>query len=269
MSGAPPSSASWDDLTRELDLWAAAGRPATLWWRDDDVVRPTPVLDRLLAIAAQHEIPVALAVSPALAEPALAARLRTAGGRIGVLQHGFAHATHEGAGEKKAELGGQRAPAVVIAELAAGRRRLVELFGGGTPAPVLVPPWNRIAPPVVSLLSGAGFSGLSTYGPRPARLAAPGLLQVNTHVDIVDWHGSRGFIGEGAALGQLVRHLAARRSGSVDAHEPTGVMTHHLAHDEGCWRFAGELALRLAQHRAAVWLDAASIFNMQATGRLP
>ena len=130
-------------------------------------------------------------------------------------------------------------------------------------------PENRIAPPVVSRLPAAGFIGLSTYGPRPGRLAAPGLPQVNTHVDIVDWRGSRGFVGEGAALGQLVRHLAARRGAAVDGQEPTGLLTHHLAHDEGCWTFLSELARRLAQHRAAVWLDAASIFNMRATGGLP
>ncbi len=269
MSGTPPACASWDDLARELELWAAASRPATLWWRDDDAVAPTPALDRLLDFAAQHDIPVALAVIPAPATQALAERVRVLRDRIGLLQHGFAHATHAAPGEKKAELGAQRPPEIVVAELAAGWRRLEALFGAAAPLPVLVPPWNRIAPPVISLLRAAGFIGLSTYGPRPAPLAAPGLLQVNAHVDIVDWRGSRGFVGEGAALGQLVGHLAARRRGGVDRQEPTGLMTHHLAHDEGCWAFVSELARRLAQHRAAVWLDAATIFNMRATGRLP
>ena len=42
----------WADLDAELDRWKAAGRAATLWWRDDDATRPTPALDRLLALQA-------------------------------------------------------------------------------------------------------------------------------------------------------------------------------------------------------------------------
>ena len=39
---------SWDRLEREIDAWAAAGREATLWWRDDDAVAATAELERLL-----------------------------------------------------------------------------------------------------------------------------------------------------------------------------------------------------------------------------
>src|SRR5216684_8019215 len=67
------AAADWLDLERELDAWRAAGRSATLWWRDDDAVRPTPALDRLLAIAAG--VPLALAVIPGPTGAPLAERL--------------------------------------------------------------------------------------------------------------------------------------------------------------------------------------------------
>ncbi|GIK97936.1 MAG: polysaccharide deacetylase [Alphaproteobacteria bacterium] len=260
----PADAQAWNALDRELDRWAAAGRRATLWWRDDDAVAPTGALDRLLGIAAAQGAALALAVIPAGASPALAARLDAHPAPVAVLQHGFAHVSHAPSGEKKAELGAHRPPRAVLDELAAGNRRLSALFGetGVKALPVLVPPWNRIAETVVAGLPGAGFAGLSTYGPRPRRHAAPGLLQVNTHADIVDWRGSRGFLGEAAAIGLLVGHLRMRRSGAVDAEEPTGLITHHLVHDAACWSFCTRLAARVAAHPAACWLDAASLFNM-------
>ena len=44
--------AGWAALDAELDLWAAAGRVAGGWWRDDDAVAPTPALESLLTIRA-------------------------------------------------------------------------------------------------------------------------------------------------------------------------------------------------------------------------
>ncbi len=262
---------SWAALDRELALWAAAGRTATLWWRDDDAADAGPALDRLLDIAAQHGVPLALAVIPDAATPALAGRLARAGAGVAVLQHGFAHRNHAQAPAKKAELGAGRPAAAALAELHTGRIRLAALCAdiGDRPLPVVVPPWNRIAPEVVAGLAGAGFAGLSSFGARTGARPAPGLLQVNAHVDIVDWHGGRGFVGEAVALGRMVDHLAARRLGRVDETEPTGLMSHHLAHDAACWRFCDRLAARVAGQRAAIWLDAPSIFNMPPDGDLP
>ena len=255
---------AWDELDRELDAWGTAGQVATLWWRDDDATEPTAALDRLLDISGQHGAPVALAVIPAAAHRALAARLAAAPALTSVLQHGYAHRNHAPAGEKKAELSGHRPPAEVLGELEAGRARLAELFGATeVPAlPVMVPPWNRIDRQVIIGLARAGYAGLSTYNTRRARFAGPGLLQVNTHADIVDWHGGRGFLGTAAALGLLTGHLAARRSGRADPEEPTGLITHHLVHDAACWAFCAELAERIAGHPSARWLDAAGIFNL-------
>ena len=91
---------------------------------------------------------------------------------------------------------------------------------------VLVPPWNRVEPALIARLAGFGFCGLSTFGRRPNDAAA-GLPQVNTHLDPVDWRGSRLFIGEAAALERLC--------GALDPEEPIGILSHHLVMDEDGW----------------------------------
>lgn len=239
-------------LTDEFDRWADQGLTATLWWRDDDAIAPTPALDRLLDAAGP--VPLTLAVIPALAEPELAARLA---GRpqVAAVQHGYAHRNHETVG-KKAELGAARPVAEVAADLAVGFARLTTLFGGQF-RPMLVPPWNRIAAAVVPALPRLGLTALSTAKARDARLAAPGLVQVNTHVDPIDWRGTRGFMGEIATVEMFCRHLADRRAGRVDRHEPTGLLTHHLVHDAGLWQFLPRLIEVAAAHRAVRFLGAA------------
>jgi hypothetical protein len=107
-------------------------------------------------------------------------------------------------------------------------------------------------------LTRLGFRGISCYGPRAK--ASGTLKTVNTHVDIIDWHGSRGFIGTEPALGLLVGHLQARRQGRVDRSEPTGLITHHLVHDAASWDFLARLTERLHGHPAARWIGAPEAF---------
>ena len=253
------SDAAWTALDAELDQWAAAGRTATLWWRDDDAGEWHPGLDRLFALAADHGVPLALAVIPAAAAPALADHV-AATPNVRVLQHGYAHRNHAAPGTKKCELTLTRPAVSVVTELAAGRTRLTGLFGPRF-LPVLVPPWNRIDVGLVGQLPAAGFHGLSAYAPRPAVFAGPGLKQANCHVDPIDWRGTRRFAGPALTLEALVRHLAARRRHEVDAAEPTGLLTHHRRHEPEAWSFLTTLATRSAAHRAVRWLDAAAVFD--------
>lgn len=245
----------WRGLRRELDSWAAGGATASLWWRDDDAVDVTPVLDRLLALSADHRTPVALAVIPAAATAALAGR--AAG--VSILQHGWCHADHAVRPAKKAELGAGRPAAAGLAELAEGRRRLLALFGPERALPVLVPPWNRIAPAVAAGLPGLGFRGLSTFASK--RFDVPGLTEANTHGDPVDWHGGGGFLGDDAVLARLIDHLRARRYGHAPRAEATGLLTHHLVMDEASWAFTARLLGETAAHPAVRWLGAAEIFG--------
>ena len=61
----------WIELASEIGRWRDAGRPVEFWLRDDDAVRPTRPLERLLRLAETFDVPPALAVIPAQAESAL------------------------------------------------------------------------------------------------------------------------------------------------------------------------------------------------------
>jgi hypothetical protein len=250
-------SVQWSELSEELDRWGEQGRIATLWWRDDDAVAPSRQLEDLLATAG--EAPVTLAVIPALADDALAARLDRPGkASLCVLQHGWRHHDHAEGG-KKSEFPPSRPREEIAADLIAGRRRLAALFGARALA-VLAPPWNRFADSLLPLLVASGICAVSRMNPRGAAWPGAGLFQSNVHVDLVAWRGDRGFVGEGAALAGFVAHLRARRNGTVDRDEPTGILSHHLVQDRATGDFLGRLLELTLGHRAARWLDARAVF---------
>lgn len=222
----------WTAFDDEVARWRDAGHEVDLWWRDDDAVDVGPALDRLLQVHHATAAPLALAVVPAQATAALAVRLVDEP-MIDVLQHGYAHVNHAGGTEKKMELGLQRPAMIVLGDLGTGWMALERLFGRKALA-VLVPPWNRIARPLVPTLPEIGFRGLSTFGARTRPEPVRGLRQINTHVDLIDWRGSRGFVGIGPALDMLVQALGTARTQS---REPVGILSHHLAMDEGAWEF--------------------------------
>ena len=87
--------------------------------------------------------------------------------------------------------------------------------------------------------------------PRP--WPRPGLIQVNTHLDPIDWRGERLFVGEVAALERLVAVL--------DPDEPIGILSHHLAMDEPGWRFLDQLLGVLAAHPGAVLCSVEDLFQ--------
>ena len=117
-----------------------------------------------------------------------------------------------------------------------------------------MPPWTRIDPALIGRLPGIGLRALSMEGARPRRLAAPGVVALNAHCDPIKWKGGARFTGTGRALDEIVNHLAARRLGTADRDEPTGLCTHHLAHDEATWEFVATLVGRTAAHPAVRWI---------------
>ena len=223
---------SWQALSDEAARWRDAGRTADLWWRDDDAADVDPALDRLLVLQRDTAAPLALAVVPARATAALAQRLAGEPG-IDVLQHGYAHLNHAAPPDKKIELGLQRPAMIVLGELGTGWMALERLFAAQA-LPVMVPPWNRIADILVPTLPEIGYRGLSTFGPRKRAQPVRGFLQVNTHVDLIDWKAGGGFVGEEAALAALVDALGRSRRGDG---EPIGLLSHHLAMDGRAWDF--------------------------------
>ena len=266
-------SMDWSDLTGELDAWRDEGRTASLWWRDDDAVAPAPALDRLAALAHEHEVTVGLAVIPALAEPALAPWLGSA--RAEVLQHGWAHRSHAAPGEKKTELGSRRAPDDVTAELSRGFRRLGGIAGDQL-RPVLVPPWNRIDPGLIPSLPLAGFCGLfdvrsprrrgarsgAQAGELPRRRGGlagrTGLRRVRPGPRV----GGRTSRGPARAVGgsgraDRVPDPSRRPRGvHVDVHRPVPRM--HAAPSGGPLARAGRGDTRMTEHRSGTPAEARS-----------
>lgn len=258
---------AWATLEAELDAWAAAGRRATVWWRDDDAAGDSPALQRLLDLAAASGAPLALAVIPATADAGLAEVLAAHPAAATVLQHGYAHQDHAGPGAKKCELVSPARHPAIIDELRRGRDRLSALFGDRF-LPVLVPPWNRLDPGLAARLPALGYGGLSTYKPRQPAEAVPGLVQANCHLDLLQWKPVRRFLGGAAALALLTGHLLDRRQGRADPEEPSGLLGHHLVQDAATWDFLAALLDRLRRHPAAAFLSAAEVFA-GSTGAKP
>jgi hypothetical protein len=225
-------------LDAEIARWRDAGRRLPLWLRDDDATDATPALDRLIALADRHRLPLHLAVIPRDATPALAARVSQVLGMRPVV-HGWAHANHAPPGAKRSEFGPTRDADAALADAARGLARLRGLFGDRL-VPMFVPPWNRIAPGVAAGLSGLGYAILSA-APGAAPPVA-GLARLDRDLDPIDWRGSRSVIHPRRLATLTAAALADRRA----APAPFGLLTHHLAHDAAVWDFLDALLTRLA-----------------------
>lgn len=237
-------SKPWQLLNDELDRWHDNGRMAEFWLRDDDAVAPTALLEQLLGLTAAAKVPLTLAVIPQNTAAPLADRIAQAG-HVSVAVHGWSHENHAGASEKKQELGPHRPQSTIIDELAQGFDKLTGLYGRQFNA-MLVPPWNRIDVELLPRLGSLGYRSVSVFG---AETPAP-ILKINTHVDLIDWHGSRG--GREPCL--LVREIVTRLRVMFDHGGHMGFLTHHLVHDQAAWSFLKVLLERSSAHPACRWV---------------
>jgi hypothetical protein len=243
---------SRDQFLKTLDAYGRDGRTAQLWLRDDDAIEPTQQLSRLLDLSMQWNAPMTIAAIPANSTEALADLLKPLPA-ISVAVHGWDHTNHAPASEKKQELGLHRGEAIVLARLADGLTHINALFGGRA-IPLLVPPWNRIAANLIRQLPALGYEALSVFGPERSESPLP---LVNTHVDIIDWKGSRGGRPKDALYAEAVGHLE-----SATAHQvPLGILTHHLVHDAAAWEFLDDLFAATADHPACLWVPVGELMN--------
>ncbi|MBX2884945.1 MAG: hypothetical protein KTR32_33625, partial [Granulosicoccus sp.] len=214
---------AWTQLRAELDAWSSAGKTATFWWRDDDASAPGPKLDKLMDISAPCGL--LLAVIPTRLDPSLVTAVKPAP-HVYIAQHGYAHINHapRGLGLGAWELGMHRGIESVMADLTAGRTILTDHFESNV-LQVVVPPWNRIAAELIKPIAEHEFCGVSAFGPRGDKHPEPGLTIVNSHCDPIRWKSGPRFRGVTKSISQLLEHLQARRAGSVDATETTGLLT--------------------------------------------
>jgi len=250
-------SRAWDQLEAELAAWAKLEVTATFWWRDDDACRQTPALGRLADLAAAARVPLCLAIIPGAAEESLGDTLGRS--NISVWQHGVNHLNRAAPGERKSEFPARLDVGACVDEIVAARDGLDDLLKGLSVTPaerVFVPPWNRISDELAVALNDH-FAAISAFGGRSHPLAR----WLNTHLDIIDWRGNRGFVGEVAALTQIVEELRKRRLSPAEQARPVGLLTHHLVHDEEAWTFLEAFARRLLPCAHARWLSGPELLS--------
>ena len=68
---------------------------------------------------------------------------------------------------------------------------------------------------------------------------------MNTHLDPIDWRGTRGLVAPDQLVARTVDLLRDRRLARADNAEPFGYLTHHLVHDDAIWDFTASLISRL------------------------
>jgi len=227
-------SAWLDPVLRALD---EAPAPVLFFFRDDDVGVADEKLYRLLDLFAMYRVPVDLAVIPDALEARLAERLvgRRLGSPdlLGLHQHGLRHANHEPSG-RKCEFGASRPAAQQLADIAAGRDRLVSLLADNLD-PLFTPPWNRCSQATADALAQLGFAALSRdSGAAPLDLHGLAEIAVNA-----DW------MQAGTADAPK---LAERIARSVAAGAPVGVMLHHAVTSEEQLQALERLLDLLARH---------------------
>jgi peptidoglycan/xylan/chitin deacetylase (PgdA/CDA1 family) len=228
------------------------GAQIAFWWRDDDAREHTAQLERLLRIAEERRLPLALAVIPCGATEALARRLGDAK-NAAILQHGWQHKNHSAPEDRASEFGDNRRLNDMLGELSAGRKILAELFGDQS-LPVLVPPWNRIGDSMRRNRKRAGLPGLSVFGPRNGAFGRC----VNAHLDIIHWRAGTAR-DPAEAYATLCAEVERRLQGDS---EPVGILTHHLAHDDAAWSLLEMLLDDLSGCAGSWWPLLNSLFEL-------
>jgi len=236
-----------DTLAAWLDARGRAD-PIDLWWRDDDLETASPALDACLdALAALGVTPAFAAIPAGLRPPALEA---LDGIRADILPHGWSHANHAAAGEKKCEFGPARPADERLGDIARGWER-VQALAADRAVACFVPPWNRIGDDLLARLDETGLAALSGFASR--RRAAPpaAVPRLDTHIDLIDWRGTGGPITADALAATLVERF--REQDGVDA--PLGILSHHRVTGREAWAAWQPVLALLSDHPAIRWLS--------------
>lgn len=237
--------ASWaDPIRRALD---SAGRPISIYFRDDDAGWSDDRLAALLDRFDEAGVPVDLAVIPDSLSTATAKDLRArhdcAALRLGLHVHGRSHTNHEQA-RRKSEFGTSRDVAAQARDLAAAAASLACRLGADAVDPIFTPPWNRCSEATFAALRALGFAAISRT-PRAQPVAPAELIEIPVHVD---WHreiraGGGGLETLGAGIGRALTAAAE--------HSVVGLMLHHATMTDCEFEALRMVLALLAAHGAA------------------
>lgn len=208
-------------LRRVLDT---CDRHVEFFFRDDDAGWADARLRQLLDSFDRFQIPLDLAVIPAVLTEKLACELnaRSAVSQIKFHQHGFAHTNHEVTG-RKCEFGVSRSKSEQFEDIRQGKMKLKEMLDAAVD-PIFTPPWNRCTRTTAECLVELGFSRLSRDATaEPLSNACVAELPIQ-----VDWFSEH----KGARL--TLEQFGDRFARSIDTNYPMGVMLHHqlMDHDD-------------------------------------
>ena len=186
---------SWRSLEDEIARWRDAGRTVEFSGRDDDADRADRARSSSSSkLSAQGAAaPLALAVDSTRRE---ARALREACARC-VLLHGTDHRNlAPPRARRKTEFSLPTRPGRL--PLGAGSSAPASCLTRSSPdrafLPVLAPPWNRfrrLAAAVRSLPYRACTGSFELRAARGCAIRRRGSTEVNTHIDIIDWRGTR------------------------------------------------------------------------------
>lgn len=264
----------WRSAKLELSRWAAEGKAAQFWLRDDDACDVTPQLERLARFARRHGIGVGLAVIPAKVTDALIGYLREPESPFFPLCHGWSHTNHATLAEP-GEFGVDRPYAMLRADAIRARDAYAVSFGGAPP--IFVPPFGRISDELAANMGDLGFAAISNghtlsearlvrvhgwTGLLPANpLGASRLKRLDAHLDPIDWRAKTAQSREIIAQ-RLLGELRARRKRFIAPERPIGILLHHLVHDEAVWSLCDELVTLLRSEPGAVFPDLAQLLAL-------
>jgi hypothetical protein len=229
-------------LEKEINRLDSENKYMEIWWRDDDLEAPSHSLENMIAVSDNINLAPLLAVVPARASSQLVNLLNQC--NINIAMHGLNHYNYEPFTRKKAEFGSFRPIEAQWKDLEKGIGKLEQLFGDLF-LKCFVPPWNRINNELTKTLPSFGISSLSTFSSRKEATPVPGLLQVNTHVDVIDWKEKRSFIGAELMADKIAGELQNCRTRAIDTLEPIGLLTHHLIMSIDDWKQFQEVCLVL------------------------
>lgn len=256
MSGRVPSGSQalshiYELIHDELDAWSAAGMVARFWWRDDDAVTNTVQLRRLLDIAREAKIIIAVGVIPEHADDSLVELLSHS--ECCVWQHGWGHHSHT-----SGEFGEDRALDMLVDNALTGARAMDRLFGVDGWQRVFVPPNHLIAMPFKALVPDLGYLGISAG----VQLTPPidGVMEVNAEIDIMNWYEGK-VQTDTVVCEMIVDQLRARRLGEIPTDHPVGILTHHLVFDDAAWILVSQLFTCLDLHPAVDIVRADMLFK--------